>query len=585
MLPYLTSKIEKKYQQMMSFAGLNTSPYKQDNELISCCNTSGKHYPCLGVRNKRATHIETGETINGASFYNGLFYTSKDSDTGKNYIYHGQNKTELPQTEQSDERFFAGMSDNILIMPDKVMYTVSEKEAKKLAYPQTFDIDSALEKAYQNMPGVSSTVPYGVAMLYTTHIETTSLSYGIYSYYCMSPENLKENEFVYITMDIESKKNYDDDLFKKLKDDMKKGLFVKITSLSVTHQYWLSGENYSVSAIHFKDSPIDLKGYDDIYIKSITIEKRIPDFVHICTYGNRMWGVEKNTIRCSLLGDASIWYDFSADTFGTLPSSCYSVDVDTGGEFTAICQFNGNIIAFKEDCIHKLCGNQPENFTLYTQTMKGVKKGAHNTLVEISGILYYMSTDGFYAFSGGLPQRISDKLPDGTEGISAGTDGKNYYVIAGKDGKKQILVYYPDYRIWHVENADDEFAFVNGSGKLFCASAHKITDMTHGTSDNEVNFEFTFSFDENNYFNKNYTRLLLKYSLKKGGYFKVTTTCDGNPVTSHIYGEFDCGENMESIIILPRIRCRTITVKFEGQGDFILKSLLREYFLLKEGGK
>ena len=122
MLPYLTNKVKKMTDTISVFDGLNNSTYKKENELVSCLNTSASNYPCLSVSKGRKAEIKCESTINGASSYGGLFYTATDNDTGKSYIYHGKNKTELPENEITSTRFFAGMSDNILIMPDTLEF-------------------------------------------------------------------------------------------------------------------------------------------------------------------------------------------------------------------------------------------------------------------------------------------------------------------------------------------------------------------------------------------------------------------------------------------------------------------------------
>ena len=512
-----------------------------------------------------------------------MFYTATPKDSQQCYIYHNSEKTALPGDNAYDTRYFAGMSDNILIMPDQVMYTTSSKTVKALTDSQSFDIQSAIARANSEMPGISSTVPDGVAVLASTSIQATTLTYGVYTSFCFCPSDINEGEFVHISMDVEVEDASGED-YENFKSGLKEGLFVKITSIRKVSHFTLQGDKSDIFFIGFDEGTINTKDYEKIYITSITIEKRVPDLEHMCTYGNRVWGVEGNSIRCSLLGDPSIWYDFSADTFGTLPSSCYSVEVDSGGKFTAICAYNGNILAFKEDCVHKIYGSEPENYTLYTQSMIGVQMGAHNTLVNINGVLYYKGTDGFYAYSGGLPVCISDKLSNNFEAIASGTDGKNYYTIIREDGVQKILVYYTDQKLWHKENADNEFLFVESANNLYSVSPNQITNMASDSCAQNTEWSFEYEFDEGTFNCKRYSRLLIKYSLDKGGYFTVKTTCDDNIPLVYINGDFEPAKNGESIIILPQIKCTKIRVKFEGKGNFTLKNLTREYFLLKEGG-
>ncbi len=582
MLPYMSEKITKKATQITSFAGINYSKSKQDNELVSSFNMSAKDYPCLSSAKGANSLITTDQCINGASFYNNLFYTSSPVGASKCTINYGDNKAQISDSDATSERYFASMSDQVLIMPDKVLYTPSTNTAKNLAVSQHFNLSSAIKQAKEKIGGAYS-IPDGVAVISSNNVQSTSISYSAFSWLCMRPKDVKVGEFVHISADI-----YVDDVsdyteYNKYKEKWKEGFTFEITRISTVTNKNLYGSEEVNYMLVFNDNAIDTNGYDTIYATRITIEKRIPDLKHMCTHGNRVWGVEGNSIRCSLLGDASVWYDFSSDTYGTLPSSCYSLEVDTGGEFTAICVYNGNIFAFKENCVHKIYGSQPEDYTLYTQSLSGVQKNAHKTLVCINGILYYKGVDGFYAYSGGVPVCISQKLQGDITAIAAATDGSNYYVVAEQKGKRIILVYYVAERVWHQIAADDEFLLINNGASVYACGKNKISLLNSKSAD-DTEWSFEMEFDEGAFNSKCYTRLLLKYTLGKNGYFTVKTTCDNNIPLAYINGDYEHSDNGYTIIVLPRIKCKKICVKFEGKGNFTLKNLTREYFLLKEGG-
>ena len=583
MLPYMSEKITKKAAQITKFAGINYSESKSDNELVSSFNMSAKDYPCLSSANESEIQITSEGNINGMSFYNKLFYTSSPDGSNVCTMYYGDSSAQISDTDGKSERYFACMSDQMLVMPDKVLYTPSTNTAKKLAVTQYFDMTIAKKNATEKIGGAYS-VPDGVAVISSNNVNSTSISYSAFTWLCMRPKDVKVGEFVHISADIYVDDVSDYSSYNKYKQKWKEGFTLEITKINTVTNKNLYGSEEVNYMLVFNDNAIDTNGYDKIYAKSITIEKRVPDLEHMCTHGNRVWGVEGNSIRCSLLGDASVWYDFSSDTYGTLPSSCYSLEVDTGGEFTAICVYNGNIFAFKENCVHKIYGSQPEEYTLYTQSLSGVQKNAHKTLVCINGILYYKGVDGFYAYSGGVPVCISEKLGSDITAIAATTDGTNYYVVAQQNGKRKMLVYYVAEKVWHQRAADDEFLLINDGTRVYAAGKSKISRLNAKNADN-TKWSFEMEFDEGTFNTKCYTRLLLKYTLCKGGYFTLKTTCDDNVQLTHINGDYEYGSNGYSIVVLPRIKCRKIRIKFEGKGDFTLKNITREYFLLNEGGK
>lgn len=583
MLPYMSQKINKKAVQITKFGGVNYSESKSDNELVSSVNMSARNYPCLSSEKGAYTKITSDENINGMGFYNKLFYTASAESNNECNLYYGDSHALISDADNNSERYFACMSDQVLVMPDKALYTPSSNTAKKLAYSQCFDMDTACEEAIKHIGGVYTT-PKGVAVITSDSIQSTAIEYNVYSWLCMRPKDIKEGEFIHISADVYVSNVSDYEKYNEYKQKMKEGFMLQIKSISTVDNKNIYGSELVNNMLRFDENTIDTGGYDKVYATSITIEKKIPDLEHICTHGNRVWGVEGNTIRCSLLGDVSVWYDFSSDTYGTLPSSCYSLEVDTGGEFTAICVFNGNIFAFKENCVHKIYGSQPDDYTLYTQSLSGVQKGAHKTLVCINGILYYKGVDGFYAYSGGVPVCISEKTESDITAIAAATDGTNYYVAVQSGEKQKILVYCVDKKIWHEQACDGEFLMVSNGDKVYAASKNKILLLNEKSPD-DTKWSFETEFDEGTFNNKCYTRLLLKYSLGKNGYFTVKTIFDDNTQLTHINGDYENSDDGCSIIVLPRIKCRKMRVKFEGKGDFTLKNITREYFLLNEGGR
>lgn len=65
-----------------------------------------------------------------------------------------------------------------------------------------------------------------------------------------------------------------------------------------------------------------------------------------------------------------------------------------------------------------------------------------NTAVICQNVLYWLSPDGVYAYTGGIPQRISDKLPDisNAQKACAGTDGLRYYLDVQDGGRPWRVV-------------------------------------------------------------------------------------------------------------------------------------------------
>lgn len=49
------------------------------------------------------------------------------------------------------------------------------------------------------------------------------------------------------------------------------------------------------------------------------------------------------------------------------------------------------VIFFKENCLHRVYGTQPSNFTVYVDNLRGVQQGCHKSAVRVNEYLYYKS--------------------------------------------------------------------------------------------------------------------------------------------------------------------------------------------------
>ena len=583
MLPYMTNNVSLKTKSADVFKGINTSAKTKDGELTHSRNMSARNYPAITVRKGRSKVCDTETAINGIGVYNRLYYTCAGTD-GDCLLRYGDKTVSLGKGHSSDAlRSFGAISDSILILPDKMLYRPSDNTVTELEGCQTYDNNEAYERAklecgYSMLPSVDY-----IGLLYDDRIESAYYSNGRFTSYHINLKSLSPGDVVHISMDVHAPDIDRDDRYYEYVETMKEGFFAKITKVvSTEYETMNGGKETAVTELHFAPGSINTGGYDNMSIHSIQISTKVPDLTHICTHANRIWGTEGNSIRSSALGKPWIWDDYSADTYGTLPSSCYSVEVDSGGEFTGICSFNGSVLAFKQNCIHKLYGTHPENYTLYTQSCTGVEQGCGRTLVVVNGVLYYKGFDGFYAYSGGVPECISRNLtPDG-RAICSGTDGTNYYTLmSGREGT-YILVYYPDKDIWHSEDAEGASFLAGDSPDLYCAMGSNILNLCDEASGEAFDWSFEMSFDEDTYRYKQYSRLLVKYRLAGDGYFTVTAEYDDNRHLSHISGNYNTADKGYSTAVLPSVRCRELKLVFRGRGKFELLDITREFRLLSD---
>lgn len=587
MLPYAKSNVKKDRKSIDKFGGLNRTVSKYDGELTDCINTSGRHYPALSSRKKRGTLTNTDININGVAYKDRLIYTGTKSDAPQVVnIYNGDKSAELSTTsDTTKKRSIASNENKILIVPDNKVYDTNDNSVYNIEYSKTITSESARETAKTecNTKTLYNITDY-IGEITSKGIVSSRYSENSFSSYLMTFEDIEIGDIVHLSMNVSPREYTDDTNYKSYVKKMAEGVDLKITNLEKTKYTTKQGTVTRITSVEFGENVLDMGGFPVVVIMSATLSRRIPPLEHICSLNNRVWGVYDNTIHCSKLGDCGQWYDYSADSYGTLPTSCFSAQVDSNGEFTAIIPYGGSVVAFKENCLHKIYGSDPNSYTLSTINCKGVKKGCENTLVALGNALYYMGIDGVYTYTGTLPELISKK-PDlaYAHAICAGTDGKNYYLCVKEDNSYVIYTYYPESKSWHRENTDiPVYMMIYAENKLFGISDTQIIVLSGEEKEENFRWRFSLEFNENMYYTKCYDKILINYRLKQGGEFTLHTICDGNTHQHHISPEFNHSQNSYSVITLPLTGCRDFKLVFEGKGEFILKNITREYVITPE---
>ncbi|MDY4139453.1 MAG: hypothetical protein SOY30_08970, partial [Eubacteriales bacterium] len=158
----------------------------------------------------------------------------------------------------------------------------------------------------------------------------------------------------------------------------------------------------------------------------VTVERVCPDMDFIVERNNRLWGCsgENHEIYCCALGDPTNWRRYAG-----LSTDSYAVTVGSPGPFTGMAVVGGCVVAFKEACIHKIYGEYPAAFQLYTYNYRGVEAGSARSLVRIGSLLYYKSVFDWCAFDGSEVLSISSPL--GThryKNAVAGANDRRLYI-------------------------------------------------------------------------------------------------------------------------------------------------------------
>ncbi len=331
---------------------------------------------------------------------------------------------------------------------------------------------------------------------------------------------------------------------------------------------------------------------DDVFTATINLEpgtvkllRKAPDFDVVCEYNNRIWGAADGKIYASALGDPT-----NFNVFDGLASDSYTVSVASSGKFTGCIGYSGNVLFFKEDMIYKILGDVPQNFSLLSYNVAGVAEGSSKSLVNINERIFYHSRDGVYTYTGSTPQLISYEfgLRRFEGATAAGFDSKYYISMKDKEsGESNLFVYDTLRGIWMREDNSEVLGFAEfGNQKLMlCRNGELLQIDAEDSSDVEWTAE-TCEFTEYINERKCYSRLGLKLDLKKGSSFRVLVRVDRGRWESAY--EFRYGPNGEfrnpytkSISIRPK-RCDRFSIKIEGKGEVIIRSIIREFEIASE---
>ncbi len=572
-----------------TFGGIDRSPVCSENFFSDTKNTSSEKYPLLSVREKRAEFSSLPDLPNALYTTNGFTLIVNDS-----LYYNGVLQTDsLPC---KGKRQLVSMGGKIFVFPDNYYFnTLSTDES-----------GNCTEKGYlSNKTTYTSEVLYLIPCLLDSPIPICSEmqpnnptdgmlwldTYNapnklyIYSAITQSWTNISPS-FVCI-------EGYNIDKGFSVGDAIKLSGFGDI----------LDGDNI-ISGI--EDNRIIVSGNSDYYMifnpdenSPISIERTIPIMDYVCEHQNRLFGCRYGTnnkgefvneIYASKLGDPKNW-----NVFQGLSTDSYAASCGTEGEWTGMISHMGNVVLFKENCIHRLFGTKPSNFTLYTDNYPGIKKKSEASLCLHNGTLYYHSENGIFSYSGSAPSCISQRLGKDVFSNAVSAVAKNVYHVCMTDtsGKRKLYTYDILKNIWHIQDDTDykllesyddnvigakQTQSAYGVDILYSADIPKKLSEIFGTDKNtEPDLDWYaesgiigLSSNEGKYLNK----LKLRFKTSPGASLRVQLDADSSNVWRDVGHISKAKLGTYVLHILPP-RCDHFKLRISGKGYCELYSMTK----------
>lgn len=554
----------------VQFGGLNHRESCADGELYDMQNMTADEYPLMRPR-KRRTFVRGMDTCVGLYGYDGLVAVEGTTVRYKN-IARGTLKT-------SGEKIITAMGPRIVIWPDKVVLNV---KYERLGTFQTLEaLQAGVTSPEENDAyGVGSDLPYEIYVWDGSkwvsngkelqEIEA-SVSAGSVSFQggTYAGESAEANTIYKAGMD--------------WAQYFKEGDAVTISGCTVHPENNKTPIIREIDGayLRFYENTFVLDGTDgttDYTESGVTLARTAPDMDYICAVDNRVWGCRNDTIYGCKLGDPMNW-----NCFEGLATDSFFVDAGTPGRFTACAGYLGYPTFFKEEQLFKLYGSKPQNYQLQASATLGVGEGMHKTLAVAGETLFYVSRAGVAAYTGGIPEIISQSLGIGRIlGGAGGSDGKKYYVRLTQEEGTALYVFDTEKGVWMKEDGMQAQRFAWTQQSLYCVDNYNRLwvlnrEPADGAETDVTSFAQFGDFTEGTLDRKKYTKLQMRLAVMSGS-VSVGVQYDAQTQWQTIR-TFTAGTGKDSFLLSfrPR-RCDRFRLRIDGTGEYIIYGITRQAY-------
>lgn len=554
-------------EQINTFGGLNRTDRTEKNEFSYMCNMSSDHYPYISPSKTRGEAVSQNgiRAVIAPKYERNTDITEFTGVAGNSFYYNGEEKD---MTIPDGDVTLADFNGRIIIcVYGKDTADEGKYKSTMLYYDYTASstgdveyMEKGIREDNEKSFSVYSSGDPKEDITVTNYIQCTGVDWK-------KDYGFKEGDSVFIegfSNDVNNTVQLDS-RYQNVSTDRAISCIVE---KSDGNKLYVQMHNRDGNRLVFKK---------ETSVKGVKVYTKIPTMNHICIHNNRLWGTNPNGeyIYASKLGDC-----FNFNTFQGLANDSFYAEIGTAGGFVGIVSFRDNLVAFKRDYIHHVYGDKPSNFTIPKQ-LSDCGCIDIRSVVQVGAALYFLGYGGIYAYIGGQPELISQKLNRKYTKAVGMTDGQKYIVSCKSDAGNELLVLDTRYGLWHKEEYIDVVGYFKWHDKLYMASGNAVYEYGALTPENSDKWECeSVIIHDSTFDNKGITELWIRAKLDEGSEIKILTSEDG-------------GDFLTRTVLKPqglkvyRIPIRFINGEFyqyrlEGYGNAVIYSIER---VISSGGR
>ena len=289
----------------------------------------------------------------------------------------------------------------------------------------------------------------------------------------------------------------------------------------------------------------------------------------VVSWKKRLWGYSENTLygtRSDIFGEGGkVDWLLGDNTY----LEAISQPIWQGGDITGLAALSNALILLKEDSLTVFTGNYPAIMSGSTIPCRGLNAENRESVAVGNEAVFYLSQDGVYRFTGGIPQCISRDIKiKGTEAVGA-SDGNKYWLsLKEEDGNYALYVYDANLGIWHKEDNTHVSSFTMLGGEMYMADADTNEVYNICAPQEDVEWELELWLDEGTYKKKKYKEFIFRGNV---GECELQLKADDGDWQAVRWTEDKLRVRIEPFI------CEELGIKLKGKGICEIKTLDRVY--------